>query len=60
MKTRKPGITTWILLGLILGVITGLVMPEWLYTPENMILVKEDLHDEITAAHSKFYDWRKS
>ena len=29
-------------------------------TPENMILVKEDLHDEITAAHSKFYDWRKS
>lgn len=29
-------------------------------TPENMILVKEDLHDEITATHSKFYDWRKS
>ena len=37
MKTRKPGITTWILLGLILGVITGLVMPEWLYTPMSVV-----------------------
>jgi len=29
-------------------------------TPENMILVSESEHDEITAAHAKFYGWRNS
>ncbi len=26
-------------------------------TPDNMILVREDLHDQITAAHRAFYGW---
>ena len=26
-------------------------------SPENMILVKEDVHDAITAAHRAFYGW---
>ena len=28
-------------------------------TPDNMILVSEEDHDAITAAHAEFYGWRK-
>lgn len=37
MKTKKLNITTAIAGGLILGIIVGLIMPAWLYTPFNVV-----------------------
>ncbi len=29
-------------------------------TPDNMVLVRSDIHDAITCAHSQFYGWHKA
>lgn len=29
-------------------------------SPDNMVLIKEDEHEQITAAHARFYNWRNS
>lgn len=34
---KKHSITLWITVGLVLGVIVGLIMPEWLYTPLTVV-----------------------
>jgi len=37
MNKKKYNVTLWILIGLVAGIIVGIVMPGWLYTPLSII-----------------------
>jgi len=37
MNKKKYNVTLWILIGLVAGIIVGIVMPGWLYTPLSVV-----------------------